>query len=279
MEPIEHPEQVQNLLAGYIFGDLTPKEAAQVKQLLEHSPDLLTELHQLQSTLAVLSLSLPVASLPQQLEARILQAAQAEDFPAAQSPAKQVRQSRSRSWKWGIAIAAVMIAGLGSETYRLHQKLAVSQLENRRLYQQMATLQSTLGQIRQNEVSTTRQELSRYQEAVNLLRQPNNRFLTLKGTGSTVQSSGSLVLVPTKDSAILVLRDVASLSEGKVYRLWALVNGQKVSCGDFKPNAQGEVFLQLALNQWGGTTEVVITVEPDRAMSMPVGEMVITGRS
>jgi hypothetical protein len=279
MEPIEHPEQVQNLLAGYILGDLTPKEAAQVTQLLEHSPDLLTELHQLQSTLAVLSLSLPVACLPQQLEARILQAAQAEDFPTAHSPAKQIRQSRPRPWKWGIAIAAVMIAGLGSETYRLHQKLAMSQLENRRLYQQMATLQATLGQIRQNEVSTTRQELSRYQEAVNLLRQPNNRFLTLKGTGSTVQSSGSLVLVPTKDSAILVLRDVALLSEGKVYRLWALVNGQKVSCADFKPNAQGEVFLQLALNQWGGTTEVVVTVEPDRAMSMPVGEMVITGRS
>jgi anti-sigma-K factor RskA len=277
MEPLEHSEQLETLLAGYVLGDLTPAEAAYVKQLLEQNPDLLVELQRLQSTLAVLSLSLPVTAPTQQLETRILQAAQAEASTATRFPTQSKGQMRLRSWQWGGAIAAAMIVGLGIETYQLHQKLAATQLENHGLHQQLATTQATLDRIRKNELATARQELSRYQEAVNLLRQPNNRFLTLRGASPMLQSSGSLVMVPTKDSAMLVLRDVAPLPEGKVYRLWAFVNGQKLSCGDFLPNEQGDVLLQLPLDQWGGTTEVVVTVEPDRAMSKPVGEMVISG--
>lgn len=277
MEPLEHSEQLETLLAGYVLGDLTPAEAAHVKQLLEQNPDLLVELQRLQSILAVLPLSLPVTSPSQQLETRILQAAQAEASIATRFPIKPKGQMRLRSWKWGRALVAAMIVGLGIETYQLHQKLAATQLENHRLHQQLATTQATLDRMRKTEMAKTRQELSRYQEAVNLLRQPNNRFLTLRGTSPKSQSSGSLVMVPTKVSAMLVLRDVAPLSKGKVYRLWAFVDGQKMSCGDFLPNDQGDVFLQLPLNRWGGTTEVVVTVEPERSMSMPVGEMVITG--
>ncbi len=276
MAPLEPSEQLENLLAGYVLGNLTSEEAAQVKQLLDHNPDLLTELRRLESTLAVIPLSLPVSSPSQQLETRILQAAEAEVSPANRSPAKSGSRMRV-SWQWGGAIAAVMIAGLGIETYRLHQTLAATELENHHLHQQLATAQATLDRVRQTELATTRKELSRYQQAVNLLRQPNNRVLNLRGTSSKSHSSGSLVIVPTKSSAMLVLQDVETLPRGKVYRMWAFINGEKVSCADFKPNDRGEVFLQLPLDQWGGTTEVAVTVEPDRALSMPVGKMVITG--
>lgn len=276
MAPLEPSEQLENLLAGHVLGDLTSEEAAQLKQLLDHNPDLLAELRRLESTLAVIPLSLPVSSPSQQLETRILQAAEAEVSPATRSPSK-TRSWMRLSWKWGGAIAAVMIAGLGIETYRLHQTLAATELENYHLHQQLAIAQASLDRVRQTELATTRKELSRYQQAVNLLRQPNNRVLNLRGTSSKSQSSGSLVIVPTKSSAMLILQDVAILPRGKVYRMWAFINGEKVSCADFKPNGRGEVFLELPLDQWGGTTEVAVTVEPDRALSMPVGEKVITG--
>ncbi|NJR39890.1 MAG: hypothetical protein HC781_15060 [Leptolyngbyaceae cyanobacterium CSU_1_4] len=273
MEPIENPEPLENLLAGYVLGDLTSEEAAKIKQLLESNPAMLTEVHRLQSTLSVMSLSLPVTSLPQPLEAQILQAAQAE-----RSLFKPTSRTNLQLWKrLAVGSAAALIAGLGIATYQAHHKLAVAQLENHRLHQQLTTTQATLDRMRQQDLATARQELSRYQEAVSLLRQPNNRFLALRGTSLEFRSSGSLVIVPTKNSAILVLRDVASLPEGEVYRMWALVDGKKVSCADFKPNTQGEVFLQLSLNQWGGTPEVVVTIEPDRSLSNPVGEMVIIG--
>lgn len=276
MEPLEHSEDVENLLAGHVLGNLTPEETAQVKQLLDQNPDLLPELHRLQSILAVLPLSLPITSPFQQLETRILQAAQAESPAAIRFPAPQINQIRPQLWKWGVAIGTMIIAGLGLTNYQLYQKLATTQLENDQLHQQLITAQTTLEQIHKNELATTRQELSSYQEAVSLLRQPNNRVLNLRGASSKSHSSGSLVIVPTKSSAMLILQDVATLPSGKVYRMWAFINGEKVSCGDFKPNGRGEVFLQLPLDQWGGTAEVVVTVEPDRAMSKPVGEMVIT---
>ncbi len=261
MEPLEYPQKLQDLLAGYVIGDLTPEEEARVKQLLENNPELLTELRRLQSTLAVLPLSLPVSSPPQQLESRILQAAQAQRSPA--------RLSRTGIQLWhglAVGIAAALIAGL--------------LIENHRLNHQLTAAQATLAQIRQTDLVKSRQfhqELSRYQEVVSLLRQPNNRFLALIGTRPELQSSGSLVIVPTKDAAILVLRDVAALPKGKVYRMWAFAEGQKVACTDFKPNDKGEVFLQLPLNQWGETPEVSVSVEPDRVLPTAVGEMVITG--
>ena len=262
MEPLEYPQQLQDLLAGYVMGDLTPEEEARVNQRLENNPELLTELHRLQSTLAVLPLSLPVSSRPQQLEARILQAAQAQRSPA------RLSRTAIPPWNWlVVGSAAALIVGLG--------------IENHRLNRQLTAAQATLAQIRQTDLVKSRQELSRYQEVVSLLRQPNNRFLALRGTRPELrpelQSSGSLVIVPTKNAAILVLRDVAALPKGKVYRMWAFADGQKVACTDFKPNDKGEVFLQLPLNQWGETPEVGVTVEPDRVLPMPVGEMVITG--
>ncbi|MBW4645076.1 MAG: anti-sigma factor [Goleter apudmare HA4340-LM2] len=277
MEPLEHSEQLESLLAGYVLGNLTPEETAQMKQLLESNPALLTDLHQLQTTLALLPLSLPITSLSEQLETRILQAAEAESSAVLNPLTKPQSPVKLHFWKWGGAIAAVIIAGLGIATYQLHQKLVITQLENQRLHQQLTTAQAMLDRLRRTELATTRQQLSRYQKALNLLRQPNNRFLTLRGTSPKLQSSGSLVMVPTKGAAMLVLQDVAPLPKGKVYRLWAFENGQKISCGDFLPNNRGEVFLELPLDKWGGTTEVVVTIEPDRALPMPVGEMVITG--
>ncbi len=278
MEPFdEHSEQLTRLLAGYVLGDLTSPEMIQMEQLLTHDPNLLAEVERLRSTLALLPLALPATSPPQSLEDRILQAAQVAPPPAESSPVPSIRLTRLRPWQWGGAIAALIIAALGLETARLHQQLAALQGENHQLQQQAAMTQATLDRIRQTELLKTRQELSRYQEAVNLLRQPNNRFLTLKSLSPKLQSSGSLVMAPTIGSAMLVLRDVSPLPTGHVYRLWALMDGEKIFCGDFKPNAHGDVLLQLPLEKWGGTTEVVVTVEPDQATQKPVGEMVITG--
>lgn len=279
MEPLEHSEQLEHLLAGYVLGDLTPKEAARVYQLIESDPDLAAEVRHLQSTLALLPLSLPSAKPPEKLRSQILQAAR--DTNSA-----EISKSKFNSWiethKWKLALtwgslAAVLLAGLGIETYRLHQKLAIANSENQRLDGELKTARATLNQIGQENLVTSHQELSRYREVVNLLRQPNKRFLNLRGMDSMPSSSGSLVIAPRSDTAILLLQDVPSLPNGKVYRMWAFVDGRKVSCAEFQPNQKGQVFLQLPLDKWGGTTKVVVTIEPDREIDQPTGEKVIIG--
>ena len=278
MEPADKPHKLQQLLAGYALGNLTPTEAARVKQLLKHNPALVAELQTLQSTLALVPLSLSHPLPSPQLEHKILQAAQAT--PQTAAPATTIAPVKLRTWPWWTvgSIAAILLAGLGLETYRLRQSLAAAQLENQALTEQLTLTQTTLQQLQQIELVNTRQELSRYQGAVNLLRQPDNRYLTLQGTVPEQPSTGSLVIVPSQSAAILALRNVPALpDEGQVYRMWAVVDGQKIACGDFRPDAAGEVFLQLPVDEWGATPEIVITVEPEQDLPEPVGEMVIFG--
>lgn len=246
MAHFEQPEQLEQwetLLAGYVLGDLTPEEVATVKQHLATHPELAVEVNRLQATLALLPLSLRSRTPTQTLREHLLQAASA----VSEKPS-------SRSWRksqvWmGLmgSAAAVLVASVGFSNYRLHQQLVA-----------------------------VRAELLRYQDAIALLRQPNNRLLTLKGTSPTLSSSGSLVISPQERAAVLTLQKLADPPPGKVYRLWAFVDGRKVDCAEFKPNTKGKVFLRLPLDNWAGTTSVV-TIEPSQETLEPTGEMVMTG--
>lgn len=275
MDSPDTPQDLQNLLAGYVLNHLTPPEVAEIEQRLEQDPSLATELQRLQALLAVLPLALPNASPTPTLRSRIVRAAQVDSNPAA---ARKRFKKSLRPWLAG-GIAAVILAGLSLEIVHLQRRLTDAQVQNQQLQEQLAIAQTTLEQIRQEELQPARQELSRYQAAVNLLRQPNNRYLNLEGLIPEIPSTGSLVIVPAKESAILVLRQVAKLPQDQVYRVWAVIGDQKVACGDFLPNEAGNVFLTLPLTGWGGTSEIVITVEPNQSMPEPVGKMVISGSS
>ena len=41
-------EHIQELLAGYVLGDLSPEEAEELKQLLDRDPTIADEVNQLQ---------------------------------------------------------------------------------------------------------------------------------------------------------------------------------------------------------------------------------------
>ncbi|KZL47797.1 hypothetical protein A2T98_21400 [Nodularia spumigena CENA596] len=60
-------DELQELLAGYVLGDLTSEEVAKVKQLLETSPELKVEVNGLQNSLALLPWALPETSPPKNL--------------------------------------------------------------------------------------------------------------------------------------------------------------------------------------------------------------------
>ena len=198
------------------------------------------------------------------MRSKILQAAatelqQTESLPLSPLP------SSPKPWLKIAGITAIgLIASLGFFNYRLHQKLATAEtdLSNYRL---------------QAELSKTQQELSRYQEALSVLKQPNNRLLALKSITPDISSSGSLVIAPNSEAAILTLKNLPDLPENKVYRLWAFVDGKKIKCAKFNPDAQGKVLLKIPLQQWGNTTEVFITIESKDGFDLPAGETVMKG--
>lgn len=262
----------QQLLAGYVLDNLQPEEAAQLAALLAENPELMTEIQQLQTALALLALTSPPAQPAPAVKAQIINAVQAKT-----AQIKPQRLTRPLRLRWlVVGSAAATFVGICFQAVHLQRQLVLAQTQVTELREQLTQAQATLANIRQNELPQTQQQLSRYEAAVSVLRQPDHRYLAMSGMAPDIPSSGSLIIAPEAESAVLVMRDVATPAQGKTYRMWARVNGVKVACGDFLPNEDGNVFTLLPVNQWGNTPEVVITIEPIEAKE-PVGEMVIVG--
>lgn len=88
-------QELQEITAGYVLGDLTSEEAAQFHQLLAQHPELREEVEALQEALAMMPYALPEEKPQSELRSRILQATQAEfeqtlvpssSLPSASSP-------------------------------------------------------------------------------------------------------------------------------------------------------------------------------------------------
>lgn len=257
MVDFQDSEQWEELLASYVLGDLTPEEIATVNQLLKTHPELEAEVSRLQKTLALIPLALPESSPPPNLGSQILQAASASVTDSPDRTLHRVRRTARAKHPFRIkakfcilgSAAAAFVIGLGLYSYRLNQQLA-----------------------------STQTELSHYKQAIALLRQPSNRLVSLKGTNAIPQASGSLVIVPNSEVAILTLQNLAPLPKGQIYRLWAADNGKKIYCGEFKPDPQGKVFIELPLdNGMSGNYSVVVTVEPSQKTPQPIGETVMSG--
>jgi anti-sigma-K factor RskA len=259
---------MEELLAGYVLGNLTPEEVAEVNELLISHPELLAEITSLQETLSLLPLSLPEASPSPSLRSRLLAQTQVQveresTIDAAipmgmRTAVAEIPQLRRQLWSsrniW-LAILGSLVAiytvGLGIDNYRLRQELA-----------------------------SARSDLDRYRDAVALLRQPDNRLLALKGMGATPTASGSITIAPSSQTAMLVVQNLSVLPKGKVYRLWAMSNGQKIDCAEFVPDAQGKVLLQIPLDRFSSSmVQVAITIEPSQRTQQPTGEMVMIGGS
>jgi anti-sigma-K factor RskA len=244
-------EPWDELLAGYILGDLTPEEAVEVKQYLEAHPERLSEVRSLQATLSLLPLALPETSVSPAVATELLQAA--EQIILAKAPKREIPSPR-KAWKhrlllMGSILGAVLTIGFAYDSYHLRKELSIAHVKLRQ----------------QAPITLPAEELG-------------NRLFTLKATNKTQIASGSLVVAPKGQLVLLTIQNLKPLPRGKVYRLWAFSNGQKMSCGDFNANSEGKVFLQMPLEGLMVYTPTVsITVESSEISTSPKGAMVMVG--
>lgn len=263
LTPRSQPEPWPELLAGYVLGDLTPAEIMLVEQYLAEHPEQQAEVTSLLWPLELLPLSLPADQPPAALRQQIMQAATSEavlnQLPVPQ-PTQQLR--RLKLWLAAIAGLGTMVClGLGWQNYHLRQELAQTKQDLSRT------------------ASATQQPNSPIAQAVvNILQQPNNRFLALKSMGKKPMGMGSLVMAPQKSSAVLTLQQVPPVPAGKVYRVWAIMGEGEMACGDFVPDRTGQVLMELPLDRWSKVNKVTITIE-DKGAVHAVGEIAIEGES
>jgi Anti-sigma-K factor rskA len=214
-------ENWSELLAGYVLGDLTLAEITAVEEHLAAHPEAQVELRQLQNTLAIVPCGLTgeIAEPPQSLRDQILQGIQ----PAI-APVRTQRRSVKLLWATGALVIAGIVGGLGWHSYRLDQQLQVAK-------QEITKQQSQLAQ----------QAIKNQQD---LLAQAGNRLLPVASINPqgeyTSGTTGSLVISPQMNKAVLVLQKVPALPNGKVYRMWAMLGKEEMACADFVPDRQGQ---------------------------------------
>ncbi|WP_017297622.1 anti-sigma factor [Nodosilinea nodulosa] len=111
------PEQLQDLLAGYVLYDLSPEESAALASLLAANPSLGWDIEQLQQILVVAYDGGPV-SPPAHLRQAILRASSDLETGAAPpsapaGPSPEVGRLRPGRWRLALGAAlAALIAGL-----------------------------------------------------------------------------------------------------------------------------------------------------------------------
>ena len=96
--------------------------------------------------------------------------------------------------------------------------------------------------------------------------------------GAIPAATGSVMISPTEKTAMISIQNLIQIPQENSYRLWAIVDGKKVDSAQFRPDAQGKVFVKVPLSSaLKQSTTVIITIEPNRDMPEPTGEMVMKG--
>lgn len=241
--------EMQELLAGYVLGNLSSTEAEQFSQLLSEHPTLAAEVAQLQKILEVMPYGLPEVAPPENLRGHLLAIADRETptnlpISAHSHPKPQVIFSRSRLVA---AAAAVLALAIGIDNYRIRQ--------------QVVNLEA---------------QVARQKDAIAMLQQPNTYLVSMKGMAEASKASGSIIITPGEPKAVLILQNLPILPPGRYYQLWSVNHGQKIPWEQFKTNERGTVFIKLDIPSYSEVPALMVTVETSPSPTSPAGPMVMT---
>ena len=229
---------LEEILAGYVLGDLDEVEIIWLKEQLAANPQLKQQVRQLESSLNLMPYGLPEDVPQPNLRNQIL----------AQAKLKSARSKHSWSWV-ASAVAAACAVLLGINNFSLRQQIAL-----------------------------TEDRLKQEQEFISLLRKPNNRLVAFQANDDANTTSGSLFISPESNTAVLALKNLDALPGNQVYRLWAISQGKKIGCSNFEPDAQGEVHLNISSDDaLFDANSILITIEPEPDTEQPLGQEFLSG--
>jgi anti-sigma-K factor RskA len=236
-------EELQELIAGYVLGNLTSEEAEQLHYLLENHPELLSEVDQLREVLAALPYGLPASSPPETLRSTLLETI---GTTPQVTPLNSVQDfsSRDRIWKVVSGVAIMAAIGLGIQNFHLHHELAEAT-----------------------------EEIEEYAPLYEKLKLSSTYLVNLKGTEG---ASGNAVLAPGHSTLMIVVKNLPTLPTGKSYQLWAIVNQEKVPSGHFNTEADGTGCVELKIANPQQVKGWAVTIETSPNPTSPTGQLILS---
>lgn len=163
---------------------------------------------------------------------------------AATTPQPTAQRTQLRlNWRTVMGgVAALLILYLGVDNYRLRQDYRLAQNIN------------------------------------TLLQQPQTQLFSLKAVNASDTAAGNFVVNLGQRQGIIAVQNLATPPAGKIYRLWAISEGEKIPCGTLKINPQGKVldkFWMPADFYDTGISGLFVTLESSETNRYPTGETVM----
>jgi anti-sigma factor RsiW len=115
------PDHIKELIAGYVLGNLSPKETQEFEQLLKARPKLEQEVDQMRETLALMPYALSETAPPPRVRSNLLNAIDPLQVRKTITPRLLVATG---------LIAAFFLLSLGLDNYRLRRELAQIKLSS-----------------------------------------------------------------------------------------------------------------------------------------------------
>ena len=103
MTEYKYPQEWEELLAGYVLGDLEPEEVTAMQEIIVNHPEIVTEIDRLQETLSLLPLGLspsyPSAALRDRLASVAIPQAAESQVTASTTIGLKKSAHRQNIWK------------------------------------------------------------------------------------------------------------------------------------------------------------------------------------
>jgi hypothetical protein len=141
---------------------------------------------------------------------------------------------------------------------------------------QMARETAAVRDRLQRDEAALREELAVYREALELLRDPGTRVVSLQGAGPSPEASGRL-LWHGRSGGQLVVSNLPPAPPGKAYELWTLGGPAPRPAGVFKVDASGRGTHRVESTE-GPATSFAVTLEPEAGVPAPTGPIVLASR-
>ncbi len=122
-----------------------------------------------------------------------------------------------------------------------------------------------------------RQDLHLAKSINTLLESSQTRFFSLKGLDAANTAEGRVVMNPEQQKIVIFIRNLPDPPQGRVYRLWALVDKETIPCGLLRASPQGLVLDKLAIpsDLYTEVSGLILTLEGSPTTSDPVGPVVM----
>lgn len=222
------------LLAGYVLGDLQDDELLMLRESLASDPQLQRQLDDLQLTLQLLPMGLSAdASPPARLRRRLLNHGTRSELVSSRFRGLPARLT-SRLPAAALAVLTAAVSMLAVQVIHLQKELA-------------AVLS------RSPSPSAVADATPPAAPRVLLLRSSNHLNPDL---------SGELLVAPDRGHNQLAIRGLPAPPPAHAYRLWATTNGMTKGCVRFVPNADGTVSMPIPSQPTSEAQILTITLEP-----------------